>query len=282
MSAAETALTLLGVGTAAALLIRAGPGNAVALESCAATVLFASSVVALSRRQSERFQKARLVACYLFVVWFYFSVVRLVPTLESPLRDADLLAIDEACLVTTPAVWCQAWTTPWLTDLLSACYLSYHVYLSVALLHALWLPVAFARRLGERVFLAFGIGLPGYLLVPAIGPAKAFPELFTVPLDGGWPTRLNAGIVAHGSSVYDVFPSLHLLITCVLLTHDWRFVRRRFWVMIVPALGLVVSTVCLRYHYAVDLMAGLVLFLVIWRCFKSAKSGIVPIEEECR
>jgi membrane-associated phospholipid phosphatase len=93
--------------------------------------------------------------------------------------------------------------------------------------------------------------------------SEDYPEAFSVPLSGGFLTRLNATIVAQGSSVYDVFPSLHVLVTCVLLNHDWRYVRRRFQVMVLPALGLLFSTIYLRYHYAVDLAAGFALFAAL-------------------
>jgi membrane-associated phospholipid phosphatase len=104
-------------------------------------------------------------------------------------------------------------------------------------------------------------------MVPAVGPARAYPELFNAPLVGGHPTRLTAEVVAAGSSVYDTFPSLHVLITCILLDHDWRHVRQRFWIMLLPSLGLMASTIYLRYHYGVDVIAGFLLFLALRSAF---------------
>ncbi|HEY7423430.1 MAG TPA: phosphatase PAP2 family protein, partial [Gemmataceae bacterium] len=63
----------------------------------------------------------------------------------------------------------------------------------------------------------------------------------------------------------DVFPSLHVLITLILLDHDRRFVPRRFRFMMLPAAGLMLATVYLRYHYVVDLAAGFGLFLLLRR-----------------
>jgi hypothetical protein len=117
------------------------------------------------------------------------------------------------------------------------------------------------------LFTGFAVGFAGYLLVPAIGPARAFPELFHEPLAGGTLWRCIEPVVTKGSSGYDCFPSLHVLITCILLDHDWRHVRRRFWMMVFPSMGLLISTVYLRYHYGIDVLAGLLFFLVIRTVF---------------
>jgi membrane-associated phospholipid phosphatase len=122
----------------------------------------------------------------------------------------------------------------------------------------------FRQRLSACLFTAFAVGYAGYLLVPAVGPASAYPNLFTSPLPRGELGRILMEIVADGSSRYDTFPSLHVLITCMLLAHDWEAFRRRFWIMLGPSVGLFLSTIYLRYHYGVDLLAGLLLFLGLW------------------
>ena len=83
------------------------------------------------------------------------------------------------------------------------------------------------------------------------------------PLAGGFPTRICYDFVALGSSFYDIFPSLHILMTCVLGDFDGRETRWRFWIMILPAIGLGASTLYLRYHYAIDLLAGFGIFLLL-------------------
>lgn len=207
--------------------------------------------------------RVRIVWLYLWTLAFYTAVEWIVPALGRAPLDAELLAIDRALFGETPAA--RFSHTPGLTDLLSGCYLSYHLYLHGALLWAVW-RIEDAARLVRPLFLAFALGMAGYLVVPATGPAIAFPALFATPIEGGWMTLTNQAFIARGTSLYDVFPSLHVLMTLVLLTHDWRFMRRRFAVMILPAIGLTVSTLYLRYHYAVDLLAGVVIWagVAIW------------------
>ena len=52
------------------------------------------------------------------------------------------------------------------------------------------------------------------------------------------------------------FPSLHAAVSLVALVYAWRYVRAWFWVLLPFVLGLWVSTIYLRHHYVVDLLAG--------------------------
>jgi membrane-associated phospholipid phosphatase len=49
------------------------------------------------------------------------------------------------------------------------------------------------------------------------------------------------------------------------LAFDRRHSRRRFRLFLVPVVGLWLSTVYLRYHYLVDLLAGFALAALAWR-----------------
>ena len=55
------------------------------------------------------------------------------------------------------------------------------------------------------------------------------------------------------------FPSLHTAASLVALVYAWRFARRWFYVLLPFVLGLWVSTIYLRHHYFVDLLAGWIL-----------------------
>ncbi len=261
----EAALLTLGAGTTLALAARAGLQNPITSAVALATAALGAAVLALGGDGRPLAQKARLAAAYGFVLCFYLAVRYIVPALDVPLRDDELRAADEAVFGCLPALALQAFITPWLTDLLSACYAGYLVYLHVVLVHAMVRPVREAVALAVPLGLAFAVGLAGYLLVPAVCPGVAFPGLFTVPLEGGRITDLNAALVANGSPGYDTFPSLHVLVTCLLLDHDRRFVPCRFRLVLLPAAGMLLATLYLRFHYAVDLAAGFALFLFIRR-----------------
>jgi membrane-associated phospholipid phosphatase len=57
----------------------------------------------------------------------------------------------------------------------------------------------------------------------------------------------------------DVFPSLHVGISFVVWLYAWRNSQRLGWILSPLVLSLWVSTIYLRYHYLVDVVAGLIL-----------------------
>lgn len=246
-------LALLGVATTLALVFVETAGSiawALGLALCTVTLVIGDHLLVKRPR-------LRIALTYAYALAFYTAVEWLVPALGLGARDAELLAIDRALIGETPAALITP--RPWLTDLMSACYGSYHIYLHGALIWAI-VRVEKAQRLTEPLFLAFALGMTGYLLVPATGPAIAYPELFAAPLQGGWLFEANRAFIAQGTSLYDVFPSLHVLVTLVLLDHDWRYMRRRFWIALLPAGVLLTSTIYLRYHYLIDCLAA----VLVW------------------
>jgi hypothetical protein len=271
----EILLCLLGGYTFIALVIRAGLLHALTLQTIFVVGCYGVAIVYSRSKVGDHWQKLRFFAGYLFVLWYFLAVASFVPALGLETRDVSLLAVDEHFFGVTPAVWMQSWSSTLTTELMSGCYLSYLVYLHVAIVYAAFMSTAYARRFASWILSVYAIGLPGYLLVPATGPANAFPDLFSVPLDGWLLTQLNQAIVERGSAVFDVFPSLHVLITCALLDFDRRFCPRRFKFMLLPAAGIFTSALYLRYHYAIDLLAGAAMFLLALMLFADRRPSDV-------
>lgn len=248
----EILFALLGLLTAGALAfqsIHAWPACLVAL---------AVSIYLLAVFVTRPRGPARLLTHYTFTVCFYCASSWLTDELRSPIQSRLLLTWDRRLLGETPSVWLEQISSPALTDVMSLFYFTYLVYLNWTMFHALFQSGHFRFCL-EGVFPAFALGFAGYLLLPGQSPGRAFPELYTTPLHGGALTQVNDWIVAHAGADYDVFPSLHILVTLTLLVFDWHNYRRRFWIMIGPAALLMCSTLYLRFHYAVDLLAALLL-----------------------
>lgn len=240
-------------GVAIALWIR-GAALETAAASSLATLAYMTAV-ALTRAGS----RARMLVCYTAVCLMYGASTRLIDALRLPTHETQLLALDRRWFGETPSVLLSRLFSPAMNDLWSGCYLSYHLYLHWAVIEALLRSDRWRTRYGRVVFSTFAIGFAGYFLFPARGPEVAFPELYGPPLQGGVLTRFNEWIVATMASRYDAFPSLHVLVTASLLACDWRWFRTRFWIMALPAAGMMFATLPLRLHYAIDLLASGVL-----------------------
>jgi hypothetical protein len=101
-----------------------------------------------------------------------------------------------------------------------------------------------------------------YTVLPAGGPHRWM--TFATPLHGPLLLDWTLKPVNAGSNCVDVFPSVHLAASLYLLLFDWKHWRCRFWWVVVPRLMLWFSTMYLRFHYFVDLPAGVVVALAGW------------------
>lgn len=189
----------------------------------------------------------------------YQSMAGAVPAVRTLRYDAHLLAIDRWLVGETPSVWLQHWAAPWLTDVMSLCYIFFMPLLFFSLLRYFFRSRELLGEFYTGIFTVYGLGFLGYLLVPAAGPWLAYPDLFSIGLDGGAITELNRTMVVEGSNRVDVWPSLHCAVSMFILGFAWRHHRSEFWVLLLPVAGLWLSTFYLRYHYLVDVACGFAL-----------------------
>ena len=195
------------------------------------------------------------------------------------IADPILIAIDRRVLGADVAVWLAPLARPWLTETLQVAYTSFYALMLAAGIE-LYVKRDF-RRFHLYTFscaVGFLVSFVGYLLVPAVGPRFTLFDVATVEreLPGLWLTPAlrtfvdGGGLVPPGLSKTaaaalaprDVFPSGHTMMTAMAIYWTWRFGLRTRWVVSVVGALLIAATMYLRYHYAVDVVAGLVLAAV--------------------
>jgi membrane-associated phospholipid phosphatase len=209
--------------------------------------------------------KLRLAFYPVAITAAYLNMGHALARAGAPLRDDALFGLDRLLMGTTPSLLLQRLIHPALTEALSLCYGLFIPYLATSLVWYFFRELPVARRFFSGLLGLYFVGFLGNLLVPARGPYIALAGLFTVPLGGGPITEANATLVALGSSHVDVFPSLHCAASAFILAFDRRHSRARFRLFLVPVLGLWLSTLYLRFHYLVDLLAGFALAALAWR-----------------
>jgi membrane-associated phospholipid phosphatase len=150
----------------------------------------------------------------------------------------------------------QPWLARWSVEVLQLIYAAFYVVPILA-------GIGCGRRSGAAAFdravlvvvTGFLASYLGYLLVPTLGPKVVLS--FASPVEGLWATpTLRAWIDEAEANPWDCFPSGHTLLTLLSLLLLWRWHRRWFWWLLVPAALLIASTVLLRYHWTIDVLVG--------------------------
>lgn len=170
-------------------------------------------------------------------------------------KDALLLRWDRALFGETPAVLLERFNTPWLTSSMSFAYALHVVLPPLFALLWYWRDLFTFRWLLLSIFISGIIGANGYVLMPAVGPEFAFPSLFHGTLGGG-AFRNAVALLDAARAMRDAFPSLHVAISSIVLWFAWKRGRGVFAVILPLVLANWLSTMYLRYHYLVDVIAG--------------------------
>lgn len=212
------------------------------------------------RNPSGRFQDiVHTFSPILFIVLIYESLGDLTHHLHGDI-DPKLIEIDEFLFGVQPTLWMQRWIHPFLTDLLSLFYLSYY-FLPALLVAVLYLKGSPGLRLSVFVLvLGYYLSFIGYIAFPAVGPRYAMSGLYHVPLEGSFITDwVRDGLNAIEHNKRDCMPSGHTQLALMVLFLAYRYEKTLFRIFLPIVGGLILSTVYLRYHYVIDLLAGMAL-----------------------
>lgn len=191
---------------------------------------------------------------------FYEALHDLTPVLRVHTYDHFLVASDHFFLHVDVGMWLDTHIgSIGMTHVMTACYLSYAfaspIYAGVQYLRGRYREFHdFALAITVTALLGF----IGYLTFPAVGPYIFQHDVYSQPLIGWGHGGILDIISRMKGQARDAFPSLHTAMTTVVLGMMWRDARRLFWLYLPVALGLYLSTMYLRVHYATDVAAGFV------------------------
>ena len=171
-----------------------------------------------------------------------------------------LAELDRDLFGVIPAVWAERFITPGRTEVMSFLYANFFWIAPSTSVILLWRrrwPEFRAATLG--VMVCFYLGYFLYLAFPAAPPRLVLVYEFKRNL-AGYP-QLFSSLSARAFELLPVdsraaFPSLHAAVSLAAMVYAWRYLRWWFWVLLPFCVGLWASTVYLRHHYVVDLLAG--------------------------
>ncbi len=261
-----------------------GPTRDVSLARMSLLFLFYVASIAFVRTRVVGVGGALLyrVAVYGAVQISYFWLRDLLHAHVVSTCDAALYAFDLRVFHIEPALWADRFVGPHLTEWFAFFYFSYFLVLAVHVL-----PILFFGR-DARLIAEFGlvtltvycVAQVTYLLVPGVGPHQHLAGSFANELPQGFWLRAVMSAVHNGGAEFDVFPSLHTAgptaIALFSYRHRARAPYRYSWpVTAFFALNIIGATLYLRWHWLVDIVAGvgLAIFGVYFAAFASAREG---------
>jgi membrane-associated phospholipid phosphatase len=165
----------------------------------------------------------------------------------------------------------------WFSELMHIGYFSYYLLtFGVPFLFYIKTPVRFEKSM-FIIIMSFCIYYIIFIVFPSIGPQFYFPiEQIIVP-DGFLFDKIMKIIIEIGEAETGAFPSSHVGMAVIFIILIAKYFKKLLPVLIFLVVILIASTVYIKAHYVVDILAGLVtgtLFYYISnitynRCFNS-------------
>jgi membrane-associated phospholipid phosphatase len=196
---------------------------------------------------------------HLFFLFCFEELGKLVHLISPRWQDAKLIAADYWLTGVHPAVWLEQFATPMRNDFMQFAYLTYFTYL-LAVGGVLYYRQDWRGYWSVMTYSATGYAI-GYviaILFPIESPWFSMSAAWHGPLHGGPVTAIINFIEHYGRVRGAAFPSEHVAGSVAALWGAWRQRRWLFWVMAPLVSCMCVSTVWGRYHYMVDVFAGMV------------------------
>lgn len=160
---------------------------------------------------------------------------------------------------------------PWISivvmDFFMLCYVTYFAlpfyHLLVIYLEKQESEYYFAQRFIFSFIILFMINFTLYMLIPVTGPHYYYKEIYTHPLHFSiFGQRIHNLIVSLQPNFIDCFPSGHSAVSYLIIYWNLRLRLSQAKVAIVICCMIVISTMLLRFHYLLDVLAAIPLVIV--------------------
>lgn len=217
-------------------------------------------VLLLSRAGGQSHPLLRFLRDF-YPMFFFFAAYeqtgRMNRVLFPELLDPLFQRLEYALFGFQPAVeFARRFPQPWFNEYMHIAYFSYYLlFPSLGLiLHARG-----DRRVFDEYMFTLSSSFYVFFLIFILLPVAGAATLEAPPLPAAGPfTVLMDVIYAHLEPPGGAFPSSHVGIALLVVIYARRHLAPRlFWLYALLGISLTLATVYCRYHYAVDVLAGL-------------------------
>ncbi len=209
--------------------------------------------------------------CYPIVLFVFKELHLMVRPIHPIDYDKLFISMDRWMLGVNPTEWLYQFSHPVLTEILQIGYFSYYllfIILGVEIYRRF--PIKEFDHAAFMIVYGFYLSYMGYFLLPAVGPRFILHEFskINIELPGLFLTETLRAIIDAGESIprnipnpvefvqRDVFPSGHTQLTLIVLVQAFQRRLNSRWLLLTLGTLLIIGTVYLRYHYVVDVGAG--------------------------
>ena len=223
-------------------------------------ILIYGAINILEQKSGKRLVKflLRTGSVQLFLFFLYSVFLRLQHVFLASWKDQAVIHFEQYLFGGQPTLWMQRFISPWLTEWMIFCYVFY-----VPIYPILSAIIYYRRGEKEMEDYFFFLGLAtilcafGSLFFPVAGPMRQIGQLYNIPLGGFFFASIGEFIRNHVHVPGGAFPSMHCAAATVMWWMAYRYSRTTFYVLTPVVLSLYISTVYGRFHYLIDVIAGI-------------------------
>lgn len=244
------------------------------------SIFFVLATPKINFRYNTSFTK--VLHSFYFVPLFYLGYSQIhiyIPLLNHSNYDSTLAKLDFMLFGVNPTQWIYQFENKYLTEYLQIFYSAFQLIL-------LYVAVNFYIKKDYKNFhlytmaLMFGFYLSyfSYIFFPAIGPRFEVHNFLNTDkeLPGILVTQYlrdvinSANGVTAGTTDYfqtvkkDCMPSGHTMMSLVATYMCFKLNSRLKWFLVLSTASIMFSTIYLRYHYVVDMIAGIILSILVF------------------
>lgn len=298
LAAQDWLLTFYFLALALAVLTGTGPGRGGSLLRIGVDVAILFTGLFVVRGELIKpasFAGSLIYRLTLFVpvLLSYFQLREILPAVSSRSLDAQILDLDMRLFGFEPALAWDPLVNPASTEWFSFFYFSYFVILALFCLTFTFFvnDKALVARFSFGIFGIFCTAHLVYMLVPGYGPYRYLEGSFQNQLEGGFFWRAVWNTVQAGGAMKDIFPSLHTAVPTFLTLFAFHHRDRLALKILFPVLAfftsqIILATMFLRWHYLIDIAAGVTLASVAavcagrveaWEAALRARNGVATV-----
>ncbi|GAB4320104.1 MAG: hypothetical protein Kow0074_10150 [Candidatus Zixiibacteriota bacterium] len=205
----------------------------------------------------------RLTYPAILYTFFYTELGTAIHWVFPGFMDHQVIALERALFGVDLNVWIRPFQVPLINEWMMLGYGTYYVLIPI-----LALTLFFQRRPAElQSFLTattttFVMSYVVFVLYPVEGPRYFLADRLGLPIEGYVFVPLVQSIIERGAIHGGCMPSTHSAIALIVLIWAYRSVRRLGVILTPFVITLFLGTVWGHFHYAIDVVVGLLLALV--------------------